>query len=92
MGAQSIAHAQSIARRHTTYVIVQKKPTFQEFFFGKIKKEEFARGILRKKSVFLLLKLLNKQFFKNDFFFFDTNVAGSLLWRRQIFADSKTEF
>jgi hypothetical protein len=45
------AHAQSIARRHTTYVIMQKNLHFQNFF-GKIKKEEFARRILKKKCIF----------------------------------------
>ncbi len=49
VGAQSIAHAQSIARRHTTYVIMQKKITFREFFFGKLKKEQFERRIFQKK-------------------------------------------
>ncbi len=68
VGAQSITHAQSIARRHTTYVIMPKKPTFREFFLGKIQKQEFARRILGKKSVFLPLKLLNKHFSKMTFF------------------------
>ncbi len=39
-----------------------KKPPFGEFIFGKIKKEEFERRILKKKSVFSPLKLLNKHF------------------------------
>jgi hypothetical protein len=39
VGAQSIARAQSIAPRHTTYVITAKKLQFREFLFGKIKKE-----------------------------------------------------
>ena len=68
VGAQSIAHAQSIARRHNTYVIIAKKLQFREFLFGKIKKEEFARRIFKKKSVFLPLKWLNKHFSKMTFF------------------------
>jgi hypothetical protein len=68
VGAQSIAHAQSIARRHTTYVIMQKKLTFREFFFGKIKKEQFERRIFKRKSAFSPLKLLNKHFSKMSFF------------------------
>ncbi len=68
MGAQSIARAQSIAPRHTTYVINAKKLQFREFLFGKIKKEEFARRIFKKKSVFLPLKWLNKQFLNMTFF------------------------
>jgi hypothetical protein len=70
VGAQSIARAQSIKRRHTTYwyVIIEKKPKFREFLFGKIKKEEFARRIFKKKSVFLPLKLLNKHFSNMTFF------------------------
>ncbi len=59
VGAQSIARAQSIAPRHTTYVIIAKKLQFREFLFEKIKKEEFARRIFKKKSVFLPLKWLN---------------------------------
>jgi hypothetical protein len=54
VGAQSIASAQSIARRHTTYVIMPKKPKFREFLFGKIKKEEFARRIFKKRVYFCL--------------------------------------
>ncbi len=67
VGAESIARAQSIARRHTTYVIIAKKLKFREFLFGKIKKEELARRIF-KKSVFLPLKWLNKHFSKMTFF------------------------
>jgi hypothetical protein len=44
VGAQSTC----IARQHTTYVIIAKKPKFREFLFRKIKKEEFARRILKK--------------------------------------------
>jgi hypothetical protein len=36
--------------------------------FGKIKKEEFARRIFKKKSVFLPLKWLNKHFSNMTFF------------------------
>jgi len=68
VGAQSIARAQSIAPRHTTYVIIAKKLQFREFLFGKIKKEEFARRIFKKKSVFLPLKWLNKHFSNMTFF------------------------
>jgi hypothetical protein len=39
VGAQSIAPAQ----RHSTYVIIRKRPKFRKKKFGKIKKEEFAR-------------------------------------------------
>jgi len=45
-----------------------KKPIFREFLFGKIKKEEFARRVFKKKSVFLPLKLLNKHFSSMTFF------------------------
>jgi hypothetical protein len=68
VGAQSIARAQSIAPRHTTYVINAKKLKFREFLFGKIKKEEFARSIFKKKSVFLPLKWLNEHFSYMTFF------------------------
>ncbi len=44
--------AQSIARRHSTYVIMPKKPKFRKFLFGKIKKEEFARRFFKKKCIF----------------------------------------
>jgi hypothetical protein len=84
--------AQSIARRHTTYVIIAKKLKFGDFLFGNIKKEEFARRIFKKKSVFLPLKWLNKHVSNMTFFFFDPSFAGSLLWRRRNFAESKTEF
>ena len=57
VGAQSIARAQSIAPRHSTYVIMPKKPKFRKFLFGKIKKEEFARRFFKKNSVFSRLKL-----------------------------------
>ncbi len=69
MGAQSIACAQSIARRHSTYVIMAKKCKFRKFLFENIKKEEFARRFFKKKSVFLSLKLLNKHFSKMTFYF-----------------------
>jgi hypothetical protein len=52
-------HAQSIARWHTTYVVMQKN-LLLENFFGKIKKEQFERRIFKKK--------VNFRFFKNDFF------------------------
>jgi hypothetical protein len=68
VGTQSIARAQSIARRHTTYVIIAKKLKFGDLLFGKIKKEEFARRIFKKKSVFLPLKWLNKHFSNMTFF------------------------
>ena len=57
VGAQSIARAQSIAPRHSTYVIMPKKPKFRKFLFGKIKKDEFARRFFKKNSVFSHLKL-----------------------------------
>jgi hypothetical protein len=68
VGAQSIACAQSIARRHTTYVIIAKKLKFGDLFLGYIKKEEFERRIFKKKSVFLPLKWLNKHFSNMSFF------------------------
>jgi hypothetical protein len=52
VGAQSITCAQSIALRHSTYVIMPKKPTFRKFLFGKIKKEEFARRFFKKTVYF----------------------------------------
>jgi hypothetical protein len=52
VGAQSIARAQSIAPRHSTYVIMPKKPKFRKFLFGKIKKEEFAGRFLKKTVYF----------------------------------------
>ncbi len=57
VGAQSIARAQSIAPRHSTYVIKPKKPKFRNFLFGKTKKEDFARRVFKKNSVFSHLKL-----------------------------------
>ncbi len=48
VGAQSIACAQSIARRPSTYVIMGKKCKFRKFLFGNIKKEEFARRFFKK--------------------------------------------
>jgi hypothetical protein len=67
VGAQSIMHAQSIARWHTTYVVMQKN-LLLENFFGKIKKEQFERRIFKKKGAFSPLKLLNKHFSKMTFF------------------------
>ena len=52
VGAQSIARAQSIAPRHSTYVILPKKPKFRKFLFGKTKKEEFARRFFKKTVYF----------------------------------------
>ncbi len=69
VGAQSLARAQSIARRHSTYVIMPKKHKFRKFLFGKIKKEEFARRFFKKNSVFSSLKLLNKHCSKMIFIF-----------------------
>ncbi len=57
VGTQSIARAQSIAPRHSTYVITPKKPKFRKFLFGKTKKEDFARRFFKKTSVFSRLKL-----------------------------------
>ncbi len=48
---------QSKAPRHSTYVIMPKKPKFRKFLFGKTKKEEFARIFFKKNSVFSRLKL-----------------------------------
>ncbi len=52
MGAQTIARALSIARRHSTYVTIQKRPKFGKKFFGKIKKEEIASRFFKKKCIF----------------------------------------
>ena len=52
VGAQSIARTQSIAPRHSTYVIMPKKPKFRKFVFGKMKKEEFARRFFKKTVYF----------------------------------------
>ena len=52
VGAQSIARAQSIAPRNSTYVIMPKKPKFRKFLFGKTKKEEFARRFFKKTVYF----------------------------------------
>ncbi len=52
VGAQSIAHAQSIAPRHSTYVIMPKKAKFRKFLFGKTKKKEFARRFFKKTVYF----------------------------------------
>ncbi len=52
MGAKSIARAQSKARRHSTYVIIPKRPKFRKKNFGKIKKEEFARRFFKKTVYF----------------------------------------
>jgi len=69
VGAQSITRAQSIARRHSTFVLIPKRPKFRKKFFGNIKKEEFARRFFKKNRVFSRLKLLNKPFSKMTFFF-----------------------
>jgi hypothetical protein len=69
VGAQSIACAQSIARRPSTYVIMAKKCKFRKYLFGNIKKEEFARRFFKKNSVISRLKLLNKHFSKMTFLF-----------------------
>ena len=58
VGAQSIARAQSIAPRHSTYVIMPKKPKFRKFLFGKIKKEEFARRFFKKKQCIFAFKIV----------------------------------
>jgi hypothetical protein len=55
--------------RHSTYVIIPKRPKFRKKFFGKIKKEEFARRFFKKNSVFSRLKWLNKPFSKMTSFF-----------------------
>ncbi len=44
-----------------------KKTTFREFFFGKLKKEQFERRIFKKRCIFAF-KIVKKTFFKNDFF------------------------
>jgi hypothetical protein len=67
VGAQSIAHVQSIARRHTTYVIMQKKTTFREFFLESLRRSNLKGGS-SKKGAFSPLKLLNKHFSRMTFF------------------------
>ncbi len=52
VGAQSIARAQSIAPRHSTYVIIPKRPKFRKKNLEKIKKEEFARRFFKKTVYF----------------------------------------
>jgi hypothetical protein len=69
VGAQSIACAQSIARQHSTYILMAKKRKFRKFLFGNIKKDEFARRFFKKNSVFSRLKLLNKHLSKLTFYF-----------------------
>ncbi len=69
VGAQSIACAQSIARRPSTYVIMAKKCKFRKFLFGNIKKEEFARRFLKKKQCNFAFKIVKETFFRNDFLF-----------------------
>jgi hypothetical protein len=61
--------AQSIACRHSTYVLMAKKSKFRKFLFGNIKKDEFARRFFKKNSVFSRFKLLNKHFSKLTFYF-----------------------
>ncbi len=58
MGAQSLARAQSMARRHSTYVIIPKRPKFQKKNFGKIKKEEFASRFFKKKQCIFAFKIV----------------------------------
>ena len=60
--------AQSIAPRHSTYVIMPKKPKFRKFLFGKTKKEEFARRFFKKKQCIFAFKIVKYTFFKKDFF------------------------
>jgi hypothetical protein len=50
--------AQSIARRHSTYVIIPKRPKFRKKFFGKIRKEEFARRFFKKKQCIFAFKIV----------------------------------
>jgi hypothetical protein len=55
---RAVVRAQSIARQHTTYVIIAKKLKFRELLFGKIKKEEFARRIFKKKECIFSFKMV----------------------------------
>jgi hypothetical protein len=59
--------AQSIARRHTTYVIMPKNLNFENFCLERLRRRNLQGGSL-KKSVFLPLKLLNKHFSNMIFF------------------------
>ena len=47
-----------LSKRHSTYVITPKKPKFQKFLFGKIKKEEFARRFFKKKQCIFAFKIV----------------------------------
>jgi hypothetical protein len=68
VGAQSIARAQSIAHRHTTYVIIAKKFNFENFCLERLRRRNLQGGSLKKKSVIFPLKWLNKHFSNMTFF------------------------
>jgi len=54
VGAQSIAHAQSIARRHTTYVIMQKNHILRIFFVERLRRSNLKGGSSKKRVHFRL--------------------------------------
>ena len=54
VGAQSIAHEQSIARWHTTYVIMQKNLHFKNFFFERLRRSNLKGGSSKKRVHFRL--------------------------------------
>ncbi len=61
--------AQSIARRHSTYVIIPKRPKFRKKILEKLRRRSLQADSLKKNSVFSRLKLLNKPFSKRTYFF-----------------------
>ncbi len=50
--------AQSIARRHSTYVIIPKRPKFRKKFLERLKKEEFERRFFKKKQCIFAFKIV----------------------------------
>jgi hypothetical protein len=54
VGAQSIARAQSIAPRHTTYVIIAKKFNLKNFCLERLRRRNLQGGSLKKRVYFCL--------------------------------------
>ncbi len=52
VGAQSLARAQSIARRHNTYVIMQKNLNFENFCLERLRRRNLQGGSLKKECIF----------------------------------------
>ncbi len=69
MGAQSITRAQSIARRHSTFVLIPKDLNFEKNCFERLTMRSLQGDSLKKKRAFSRLKLLNKPFSKMTFIF-----------------------